>query len=59
MRVGSVDFNYDGRYDILVGTGPGGGNSVKVFDAATATTLDSFYALAPYTQQSSVFVGGN
>jgi streptogramin lyase len=64
ITVGSDDVNGDGRADIIVGAGPGGGPQVKVIDGtklsqvqangqiADSALLGNFYAYAP------VFAGG-
>lgn len=44
VRVASGDVNGDGRADIIVATGPGGGPHIKVFDGVTGAELRSFFA---------------
>lgn len=50
--VASADVNGDGRDDIVVGAGPGGGPEVKVFSGADSSVLFDFFA---YDQS---FTGG-
>ncbi len=45
--VGAGDIDCDGRDEIVVGVGPGGGPHVKVYDGATNVLLRSFFAFAP------------
>jgi len=45
--VDAADFNNDGRVDIVVGAGPGGGPHVKVFDGVTRQEIRSFFAYDP------------
>jgi hypothetical protein len=59
VRVGGVaDVNHDGKDDIVVGAGPGGGPQVNVFDGATHDLLDAFYAFDPRFT-GGVYVGGH
>jgi uncharacterized protein YkwD len=55
VRVAAGDVNGDGYADIITGAGPGGGPHVEVFDGATGSVLDSFYAYAP-TFSGGVYV---
>ena len=57
VRVGTADTNGDGRLDILVGAGPGGGPQVRAFDGVTGAEHESFFAFAPGFL-GGVFVGG-
>ena len=41
------DVNGDGRTDIVVGAGPGGGPAVAVFDGANPANVRRFFAYAP------------
>ena len=52
IYVAGGDVNGDGRADVLVGPGPGGGPNVVVFSGLDATMLSSFFAF----DQS--FIGG-
>jgi hypothetical protein len=61
--VGCLDLNYDGKADVVVGAGPGGGPHVRVFDGATGlditgTPLGGFFPFPP-AFTGGVFVGGN
>ncbi len=47
VSVAAADFTGDGRADIVVGAGRGGGPQVKVFDGATMTMLRAFFAFDP------------
>ena len=55
VRVAAGAVNGDGRADIIVGAGPGGGPHVRVFSGADLTELHSFFAFAP-TFTGGVFV---
>ncbi|MFN4261500.1 MAG: beta strand repeat-containing protein [Gemmataceae bacterium] len=57
VRVGAADVNGDGRADVIVGPGPGGGPHVRVFDSATLTVLDNFFAYDPFFLDG-IFVSG-
>ena len=52
VRVAAGDVNGDGRADIVVGAGAGGGPQVKVFSGADGSVLKSFFAFPP------TFTGG-
>jgi len=54
--VGAGDVNNDGRTDIIVGAGAGGGPQVSIFDANGFGGLGSFFAL-PSTFTGGVRVG--
>jgi hypothetical protein len=47
VAVAVGDVTGRGRAEIVTGAGPGGGPHVKVFDAPTATPLQSFFAYDP------------
>lgn len=51
------DFTGDGRADLFVGAGPGGGSHVMIFDGVTLTTIRSFLAYDPFAT-SPDFPGG-
>jgi len=55
VRVAAGDFNRDGRADIVIGAGPGGGPQVTVFDGVTLAPLLSFFGL-PESFTGGVFV---
>ena len=58
VSVAVGDTNGDGRADIVVGAGAGGGPQVTIFDGSTLRLLASFYALSPsFTNGISVAVG--
>ncbi len=47
VSVAAGDVNGDGRADIVVGAGPGGGPAVAVFDGANPANVRRFFAYAP------------
>lgn len=47
VSVAAGDFNSDGRDDIVLGAGPGGGPHVRVVDSVTNLDIRSFFAYAP------------
>ncbi len=47
VNVATGDVNGDGRSDLIVGAGPGGGPHVRVIDALSRTDLQSFLAYDP------------
>jgi hypothetical protein len=57
VYVAAADVNGDGKADIIVGAGAGGGPHVKVFDGNTLNVLRSFFAFAP-SFAGGVYVGG-
>lgn len=56
-RVAAADFNGDGKADIIIGAGPGGGPQVSVYNGGSGTLNSAFLA---YSGQwaGGVFVGG-
>lgn len=50
VYVAAGDFDNDGNADIVVGSGPGTGNEVKVFKSQTLAVLRSFNAYLPIFQ---------
>jgi FG-GAP-like repeat len=52
VSVASLDFNGDGRADIVTAPGPGGGPHVRVFSGANVAELAGFFAYDP------LFTGG-
>jgi hypothetical protein len=59
VRVSAVDFNKDGRADIVTGPGPGGGPDVRVFNAANLGT--PLFGVFPYNVNftGGVYVAGS
>jgi hypothetical protein len=57
LRVATTDVNGDGRAEIITGPGPGQPSEIKIFDAASLTVIDDFFALNPILA-TGVFVGG-
>src|SRR5205823_851838 len=47
VSVAAADVTGDGKDDIVVGAGPGGGANVKVFDGSTFEESQSFFAFDP------------
>jgi hypothetical protein len=47
VTVASGDVNDDGKADIVVGAGPGGGPQVKVFSGANGSVLLNYFAYPP------------
>jgi hypothetical protein len=56
VRVAAADLTGDGRADLVVAAGPGGGPHVRVLDAATLAEVEGFYAFDP-AFTGGVFVG--
>jgi hypothetical protein len=52
VRLAAGDINGDGRADVLVGAGPGGGPHVRVFNGTTGSVVTEFFAYDPH------FTGG-
>src|SRR5262249_29990841 len=55
VRVAAADVNGDGKADIIVAAGKGGGPQVQVYDGATLALIRNFFAFAP-TFGGGVFV---
>lgn len=47
VRVGEADSNQNGRNEIILGAGTGGGPRVRVFTASDLSLLEDFYAFDP------------
>lgn len=58
MRIVQADLNQDGKDDLIVAPGPGGGPNVKVYDGATLKLTASFFAYSPsYTGGVNIAAG--
>ena len=57
VRATVVDVTRDGRADVVVAPGAGGGPEGRALDALTGAPLDDFFALDPGFR-GGVFVGG-
>ena len=57
VRVAAGDVNGDGKADLLLGAGVGGGPHVRVLDGTNLNQLYSFFAFAP-TYTGGIFVSG-
>ena len=57
VRVATGDVTGDGVSELIVGTGPGGGPHVRIFDGVTGARLTSF---SPYSESftGGIFVAG-
>ena len=58
VQVATGDVNRDGVEDIIVGTGPGGGPRVRVFDGSTLATGGTPAGLADFFAYEDTFRGG-
>jgi hypothetical protein len=48
VRVGVVDWDGDGKAEIVTGAGPStAGPRVKIFDGLSQSQIDTFFAFAP------------
>src|SRR5262249_12127833 len=56
VRVAVGDVNGDGRPDVIVGAGPGGGPHVRVFSSTSSQLLTEFFAYDP-SFRGGVYVG--
>jgi hypothetical protein len=56
VRVAADDLDSDGKADIVVGAGPGGGPHVRVLSGQTGADLRSTFAFDP-TNTGGIFVG--
>lgn len=57
VYVAAGDVNGDGRADIIVGSGPGGGGVVRVYDGRTLTELRTFTAYSGFNGGVHVAAG--
>ncbi len=58
LRIVQVDLNQDGKDDIIVAPGPGGGPVVEVYDGATLKQAARFFAYSPtYTGGVNIAAG--
>ncbi|MGE3798226.1 MAG: PQQ-dependent sugar dehydrogenase [Thermomicrobiales bacterium] len=57
VRVAAGDVNGDGKADLIVAAGVGGGGHVKVFDAVSLSELASFLAYGGATLPQGIWVG--
>jgi hypothetical protein len=55
VRVATGDVNGDGRADIIVGAGPGGGPQVQIYSGLNGSLISSFFAFEP-TFTGGIFV---
>jgi hypothetical protein len=56
VRVAAGDVNGDGKADIIVAAGKGGGPQVQVYDGATMSVIANFYAFGVPSFGGGVFV---
>jgi hypothetical protein len=57
VRVAAGDVNGDGKADIIVAAGKGGGPQVQIYDGATLRAIANWYAFNAPTYTGGVYVG--
>jgi hypothetical protein len=47
LRIAMADMNQDGKTEMIIAAGPGGGPAIMVMDSETGTVLQTFFAFDP------------